>query len=270
MGNMTTYPFANRAAEDERLVAQGALFDPLTRRLLGRAGLRPGMRVLDLGSGAGNVARLAAEMVGPDGAVVGIEKDPAAVELAERRTDATNIEFRVGDAQTLEGVEGSFDAVVGRLFLMYLPDPVAALSRAATRVRPGGVVCIHETDLQYLPANPYTPLWVQAHEWFLAALEKAGIELRMGPSLFTAFRAAGLPGPRLLVETFADGGPDAPAWGWANVIAAAVPLMERLGVATRAEVDPDTLADRLLKETLACDGCVIGPPMTGAWVNVPV
>ncbi|HEY7595241.1 MAG TPA: class I SAM-dependent methyltransferase [Actinophytocola sp.] len=266
---MNSYPFADRAAEDERLVAQGALFDPLTVRLLTRAGLAPGMRVLDLGSGAGNVARLAAELVGPDGAVVGIEQDPAAVELARRRTGATNIEFRVGDAQTLEGVEGDFDAVIGRLFLMYLPDPVAALSRAATRVRPGGLICIHETDLDYVPAFPYTPLWSEAHGWFLEALEKAGIERRMGPSLFAAFRAAGLPAPRLLVETFAEGGPEAPAWGWANVIAAAVPLMERTGVAMYAEVDPPTLADRLLAETLACDGCVIGPPMTGAWVTVP-
>jgi hypothetical protein len=56
-----------------------------------------------------------------------------------------------------------------------------------------------------------------------------------------------------------------PGLGWANVISAAVPLIERLGVATRVEVDPPTLADRLLAETLAHDGCVIGPPMTGAW-----
>jgi SAM-dependent methyltransferase len=264
-----SYPFNDRAAEDERLIAQGRLFDPLTRRLLRRAGLAPGMRVLDLGSGSGNVARLAAELVGPDGAVVGIERDPAAVELARRRTDAANIEFRVGDAQTLEGVEDGFDAVVGRLFLMYLPDPAAALRRAARRVRPGGLVCMHEADLHYFPVSPPTPLWGQVHTWFLQALEKAGIERRMGPSLFTAFRAAGLPGPRLLVETFADGGPGAPAWGWANVVSAAVPLMERLGVATESELDPATLGERLLAETLACDGCVIGPPMTGAWTALP-
>jgi SAM-dependent methyltransferase len=261
----TSYPFADRAAEDERLVAQGRLFDPLTRRLLQRAGLAPGMRVLELGSGAGNVARLAAEMVGPAGAVVGIERDPAAVELAERRTQASNVEFRVGDAQTLEGVEDGFDAVVGRLILMYLPDPAAALRRAATRLRPDGLVCMHEADLHYMWTSPQTPLWGQVRAWFLETLEKAGIERRMGPSLFTAFRAAGIPRPRLLVEAIAEGGPAAPAWGWANVVSAAVPLMERLGVATRAEVDPATLANRLLAETLAHDGCVITPPMTGAW-----
>jgi ubiquinone/menaquinone biosynthesis C-methylase UbiE len=91
------------------------------------------MRVLDLGSGAGNVARLVAELVGPGGAVVGVERDPVAVELARRRTDAPNVEFRVGDVQTLQDVEDGFDAVVGRLVLMYLTDPVAALRRAASR-----------------------------------------------------------------------------------------------------------------------------------------
>jgi SAM-dependent methyltransferase len=263
------YPFADRAAEDERLIAQGRLFDPLTRRLLRQAGLAPGMRVLDLGSGAGNVARLAGELVGPDGSVVGIERDPAAAALARQRTDAANVEFRVGDVQTLDGVEDGFDAVVGRLVLMYLPDPVAALRHAAERVRRGGLVCMHEADLGYLYASPQTPLWAQVRTWFGQALEKAGIERRMGPALFTTFRAAGLPGPRLMVEAFAGGGPGAPAWAWANVLAAAIPLMEQLGVATRAEVDPVTLADRLLAQTLASDGCVIGPPMTGAWTALP-
>ena len=45
--------------------------------------------------------------------------------------------------------------------------------------------------------------------------------------------------------------------------------MERLGVTTAAEVDAATLAGRLLAETAACDGCVIGPPMTGAWITLP-
>jgi hypothetical protein len=52
-------------------------------------------------------------------------------------------------------------------------------------------------------------------------------------------------------------------------VSAAVPLMEKLGVATRAEVDPATLSDRLVAETLAADGCVICPPMTGAWAVRP-
>lgn len=265
---MVSYPFADRSAEDERLVAQGAVFDPLTRRLFTEAGLAPGMRVLEMGSGAGNVTRLAAEFVGPSGHVVGVERDPAAVELARRRTEAPNVEFRVGDVQTLDDIEAGFDAVVGRLVLMYVPDPVAAIRRAASRVRPGGLVCLHECAWDYLWASPQTPLWTQVRGWSLELVEKAGVERRMGPGLFGAFRAAGVPDPSLIMETFTAGGPDAPAWAWANVVAGVAPLLEELGLCTQAELDPPTLADRLLAETLAADGCVIGPLMTGAWARL--
>lgn len=264
------YPFgADRVSEDERLIAQGRLFDPLTSRVLQEAGLRPGMRVLDLGSGAGNVTRLAAGLVGPSGSVLGVDTDPEAVELAARRTTVRNAAFRVADIQTLEGIEDGFDAVVGRLVLMYTPDPAAVLRSAAGRVRPGGLVCMHEADLAYPNSSPRTPLWAQTQAWFLDALAKGGFEGRMGPALFSTFLAAGLPGPRLLVEGFAEGGPDAPAWAWANVFSAAVPLMERTGVATHAEVDSPTLASRLLAEILAVGGCGFGPPMTGAWTVLP-
>jgi SAM-dependent methyltransferase len=266
------YIFEERAAENERLLAQGTIFDPLTRRLLIEAGLAPGMRVLDLGSGAGNVAIVAANLVGPEGAVVGVERDPNAVERAQRivsEAGHANIEFRVGDVQTLDGVEAGFDAVIGRLILMYLPDPAAALRQAATRVRPGGTICIHEADLTYLYSSPPTPLWQQVRAWFLDTLAKARVEPRMGLSLFSVYRAAGLPDPQLVFETFVAGGPQAPAWGWANVIRGVVPLMERLGIATEAEIAPATLADRLLAELLPNNGIVIGPPLIGAWSTVP-
>jgi SAM-dependent methyltransferase len=266
------YIFENRAAENERLLAQGKILDPLTRRVLLEAGLAPGMRVLDLGSGAGNVAMIAADLVGPSGAVVGVERDPEAVDRARRlisETGPANIEYRVGDVQTLEGVEAGFDAVTGRLILMYLADPAGALRQAAARARPGGVICMHEADFTPPYASPPTPLWQQVRAWFLETLAKAGAEPRMGLSLFTAYRAAGLPDPQLILETFVAGGPQAPAWGWANVIRGAVPVMERLGIATEKEVGPATLADRLLAELLANSAIMIGPPLIGAWSTVP-
>ncbi|MFG1948300.1 class I SAM-dependent methyltransferase [Nonomuraea sp. NPDC048826] len=266
------YPFEDRRAEEARLVAQGRLFDPLTRRLLADAGLTPGMRVLDLGSGAGNVALIAAGLVGPEGRVVGVERDPVAVERARRlaaEAGVANVEFREGDVTTLEGVEPGFDAVVGRLVLMYLADPAGALRRAAGRLRPGGVLCLHEADLDYLWAYPRTPLWEQLRGWLFQTLEKAGVRRRMGLELYGAFRAAGLPAPRLTFEAVAGGGPEAPAWGWAWFVGGLAPLMARLGVATVAEVGPETLADRLLAELTAEDGYVIGPPLVGAWAVVP-
>ena len=73
------YAFADRAQEQRRLASQAELFDPLTERVFRTAGLATGMRVLDLGSGAGDVAMLAARLVGREGEVVGVERDPQAV-----------------------------------------------------------------------------------------------------------------------------------------------------------------------------------------------
>lgn len=266
------YIFQDREAEQRRLEAQARLFDPLTARLFAAAGIGPGMRVLDLGSGAGHVAQLVARLVGHDGAVVGVERDAQAVESARLRlADAgvDNVELHVGDVQAVEQLEDRFDAVVGRLILMYLPDPAAALSGAARLLRPGGVIAMHEGDMTYTWATPGGELWDQVRGWFLQTLEIAGVEARMGLRLYDTFVAAGLPGPELVLEAAAIGGPEAPAFGWANVVRGVLPLMERLGVAKGADLQPDTLEDRLFEEISARNGIVIGPPMMGAWTRVP-
>jgi ubiquinone/menaquinone biosynthesis C-methylase UbiE len=185
------------------------------------AKIGPGMRVLDLGSGAGHVALLAARLVGPNGSVVGVERDPQAVKMARERihaAGATNVELVVGDVQTLEGIEGEFDAVVGRLILMYLNDPAAALREAAARLRPNGILAMQEADLAYDWAAPQTPLWEQVRGWFLQTLAHAGVEERMGLRLYRCFTAAGLAAPQMTLESTVVGGPDAPAWGWANLV----------------------------------------------------
>jgi SAM-dependent methyltransferase len=266
------YAFTDRAHEQRRLASQAELFDPLTERVFRAAGLGNGMRVLDLGSGAGDVAMLAARLVGPEGEVVGVERDPEAVASATARvTQAglTNVRFIQGDAQKLDGVADGFDAAVGRLVLMYFPDPVAGLRRTAGLVRPGGLVCFHEGDMAYDWAAPMTPLWTQMRTLFLAALERAEAAPRMGQSLYATFIAAGLPPPELRLECAVGGGDRSFAWAWANVIRGVLPLMERFGITTAAELQPDTLTERLQDELRAANGIVISPPMIGAWARLP-
>lgn len=265
-----TYVFTDAPGEDRRLRDQATVLDPLTRRLFADAGLAPGMRVLDLGSGAGNVAVLAAEAVGPDGCVVGIDRDPDAVERARQLAAGTpNVEFREGDLHSLDGVDGEFDAVVGRLVLTHLPDPVAALRRAAGHVRPGGLVCMHEADLTSDWTSHQTPLWDQVRGWLLDTCTRTGVDTRMGPSLFATFRSAGLPDPELVLEAPVGGGASSPAFGWANVVGALVPVMEGLGITTGAAVGVETLTERLDAEISAHHGTVVGPLMYGAWSRVP-
>ncbi|MGH3585757.1 MAG: class I SAM-dependent methyltransferase [Pseudonocardia sp.] len=261
----------DRQIEEERLLAQGKVLDPLTRRVFASAGLSRGMRVLDLGSGAGNVSRIAAEFVGPEGSVVGVERDPDAVRRAERlAADAglRNVEFRQGDVESLDSLGGEFDAVVGRLVLMYLADPAGALRQAASLLRPGGLVCLHEADLTYIPSTSEAPTWRQLRSWLAELFARIDADVRMGPSLFATFRAAGLPDPEMAMEAVVGGGDHAYAFGWANIAIAALPLMERFGIATPAEVDPDTLTERLLAEVHAEQGIVVGPCLYGAWATL--
>jgi 2-polyprenyl-3-methyl-5-hydroxy-6-metoxy-1,4-benzoquinol methylase len=112
-------------------VARAVLSD--SYKVIDNLDAAPGMRVLDIGSGAGNMARLAAEIVGPAGHVTAVDADAAAVEIASTYNTVPTVEFRVADAHTLDGIDDGFDAVTGRLVLMYLSNPAAALQEAGSR-----------------------------------------------------------------------------------------------------------------------------------------
>ena len=82
----TKYVLGSAPRELERLILQAEIIRPITERHLRQAGLKPGMRVLDLGRGVGDVSLLAAGMVGPFGSVVGVDQSPEAIALAKGRT----------------------------------------------------------------------------------------------------------------------------------------------------------------------------------------
>lgn len=267
IGTRPDYLFVHGRSEHERLLAQSALIDGVTRELFAAAMIAPGSWVLDLGCGAGSVSLLAADVVGSTGSVLGIDTNPETVAMAAARAarlGVDNVEFRVADVQTLDGVGTGFDAVVGRLILMYLADPVAALRVAAERVRPGGLVCFHEADFTYDWSVPMPPLWSYAYDCLHETMRRAGVEPRMAHRLHATFRAAGLPAPRMRVGADAWGGDSLPAYGWADVVLGALPLMERFGVTTAEELGADTLRERLRAELRAVDGVMISAVLTGA------
>jgi ubiquinone/menaquinone biosynthesis C-methylase UbiE len=138
----SAYPLGNSDAEHDRLIRQAECLRPLTDRLFREAGIGAGQRVLDLGSGVGDVAILTAAIVGPFGAVVGIERDPVSIARARSRiaqAGLQNVQFIEADAANFS-CDGSFDAAVGRFILEFVPDPVAVVRSISALVRPGGVV----------------------------------------------------------------------------------------------------------------------------------
>ncbi|MCZ0983132.1 methyltransferase domain-containing protein [Streptomyces diastatochromogenes] len=84
-GPDSAYLLGHSPTETDRLVLQARLYDPITEQALRTAGLRPGMRVLDVGCGAGDVTFLAARIVGPEGTVLGVDAAPRALEVARAR-----------------------------------------------------------------------------------------------------------------------------------------------------------------------------------------
>jgi ubiquinone/menaquinone biosynthesis C-methylase UbiE len=111
------------------------------------AGLRRGMRVLDVGRGHGDVTLLVAEAVGPAGQVVALDNAPMAVEATRHRTASlANVEVVLGDMRD-SAFERAFDAVVGRHVLLHCPTPAPALQRIVDLVAPGGLIVSQEYDL---------------------------------------------------------------------------------------------------------------------------
>src|SRR5689334_14888195 len=141
---ITDYALGHTPWEIHRLADQATILRPITTRLLERAGLKPGMRVLDIGCGAGDVAVLAGEIVGGSGRVLGIDRSEAAIETARARAvSAKNIAFEIASPEDLADEE-RFDMVVGRYVLIFQDDPASFVRASARLAKPSGVIAFHE------------------------------------------------------------------------------------------------------------------------------
>ena len=267
-----TYALGHSDQELERLGKQGRLVGPITRRFFEAAGLAPGMRVLDVGSGAGDVAFLAAELVGERGEVVGADRSGDAVAKARQRAAARSlrhVSFREGDPAAM-AFDRPFDAVVGRYVLLYQPDPAAMLRKLASYLRPGGVVVFHEPDWYGVRSIPVSPLYHRCSDWIVETLLRSGAASHTGLGLHRAFVGAGLPAPAMRLDALIGGGPNAADLLHLNadIVASLLPEMERLGVATAADVKIESLADRMIAEAISLDALLVGRYEVGAWSRV--
>jgi SAM-dependent methyltransferase len=252
-----------------RLVDQAKVINRMSERFMREAGIAPGMRVLDLGSGMGDVALLAARLVGPEGYVLGVERSPELLAAAQERIDdlgVTNVELVEGDVAHLPELGGRpFDAVVGRLILMHLAHPAAVLRAAATLVRRGGPVVAMEYDTAWLPSHPAVDLWDDTVAMLRTALVSGGMKARMGLELRRAFLEARLAPPELRAEQDLGGGLQWSGYeAIAETVRASMPLIEAAGLGTAEEIDVDTLAARLRTAVVAAGAVAAGPVLVGA------
>ena len=263
------YVLGSDQAEVARLDAQAAMSAPATRLLL-EAGARisPGMRVLDLGTGLGHVALEVATLVGPRGIVVGIDQSTRLLEIAEHRRLAAginNVTFVEADVRTFQDTE-PFDAIVGRLILFHLPDAIDVLAHHLAALRPGGVVLAIDFDGGSIRAEPPVPLVTTIRDWVEAAFRSAGANPVIGARLALLLRGAGaLDVTSFGVQTYlAPDDPTGPGWV-AGLVKSLAPRIIGAGIATEADLDVDTLHQRVAQALARSDAVLLPPTLVGAW-----
>lgn len=265
------YVLGHSEKELTRLERQGQIFGAETRDTLRRAGISSGMAVLDIGCGVGDVAMIAAEIVGPTGRVLGIDTAHQALELASARAARAGYDWLTYQKADIYGYQSGslFDAVVGRFILTHVPDAVGALKAMVRLIRPQGIAAFIEMDIDQAGAVPEMPLLRTCIDWMIATYRSVGTDPNMGSKLYATFRAAGLT-PRLFGTCRIESGPDSIAYEFtAETLRSLLPAMERYGIASPDEVGLDTVAARLREAALAGDHCIFMPRLIGAWATTP-
>jgi SAM-dependent methyltransferase len=187
------YSLATGAAAVRRLHRLHAVYSPVGRRALLRAGLREGMRVADFGCGVGVVTRMMADIVGPSGSVTGIDVNGAQLKEAAdlcAREGFRNTFFTERSAYDTGLPRNSFDLVYCRFLLLHLSDPAAGLREMLNVVKPGGILVVEDGDLTSAGSIPTTAL--DAFAGLFGRLGPIrGLNYRLGNDLADLVRAAG-------------------------------------------------------------------------------
>jgi SAM-dependent methyltransferase len=262
------YALGRSAEEYARLARQAEILKPMTRRLFADAGIGQGMRGLDLGSGAGDVSLLLAEMVGPEGSVIGIDVDEGALAHARKRLSAagvSNVTFVNSDLADYIP-NAPVDAIVGRLVLMYQVDPAAALTKLTPHLRPGGVVAFLEPWFQS-PSGPDTAT-KRAVTCIVETLRHSGAHVDLGLRLHRVFLTAGLPLPNMRLEIVLDPREDSPLYdNLADTAAQLLPKAIEYGIPGADGLDVASLAGRVRAEMDAVGYAMPGPTLVAAWCS---
>lgn len=189
------YIHGTRPEEQQRL--------SVLNRLLNEASLRQmrvqaGERILDVGSGLGQLTRALARAAGPAGHVVGIERDPEQMDEALRQAGAAGedglVDFRVGDAVKLpldDDQWGTFDIVHARFLLEHVPDPPAVVGAMVRAARPGGRIVLEDDDHDVLRFFPELPETRRLWEAYFRTYAKFGRDPYVGRRLVAMLHQAG-------------------------------------------------------------------------------
>ena len=273
----TEYSLGASRRETARLETQASGMQSFVHDLLVSAGVQPGMSVLDLGSGAGDTSLAARSVVGETGRVLGVDVTPASLERARGRVaDAgfENITFMEADLTQDFEVDGEFDAIIGTLVLMYLPNREELLKSLMQRLRPGGIMAFGEINVDGGPAYPASPAWDRLEAWWLQALVANGTEIRMGMKLRALLMACGvvdIDGWSFVGQASRELGDTGGLRNRLAIARSMLPIMRRFSDAPPGELDRfDEYEAAVLREFQENKSIYIGPTGADLWGRKPL
>jgi SAM-dependent methyltransferase len=251
------YVLATGEEGEERLAVVNEVHGPDTRAFLLRAGLKPGMRVADIGCGIGTISCWMAGQVGADGTVQSVDVSAEQIATARRRADAAGIEnvtFAVASAYDTQLEAEGFDLVFCRFVLMHLQRPEEALREMRRLLRPGGVLAVEDGDFTALFCHPPLDAFDRCMALYRAAGERHGADFEIGRKLYALVRAVGFEATEVAMAqpVFVRGqAKRLPEW----TLAESANLLIEAGLTTAAEIDALIAA---LSAFAARDETVIG------------
>lgn len=192
IGEASQYAFSNDFAEGSQLRLLAEILDDHSTLILSDTGIAPGWQCLDVGAGAGTITAWLAELVGPDGHVTALDKDP------EHIRSGANITIRKGDVRTVDLPEGHYDLIHIRLVMLHLAERELVLQRLIAALKPGGVLVISEWDgerrdwLLHASSGDAVEAFTAFQAGLLAELEAHGADLGWARRAPIAMLAAGL------------------------------------------------------------------------------
>ena len=265
------YVLGTAEAEHDRLVRQAALLAPYTERLFREAGVGPRQRVLDIGSGMGDVALLAAQVVGPQGQVVGIDVDHAALAQARQRAEAhglRNVTFVETDLAQFTA-ENSFDAIVGRLTLQFVPQPIETLSTLARALRTGGVMVFQESNWEALLSQvSHLSLRRSCCELIYESFKRSNASVNMGSIFLRGFERIGFPNPCMRLDVPIGVDSETRRWVY-DLVCTLYPRFVEYGLSVSALGELATLSARLDSELTRHNSYAACIGLTGVWSRKP-
>ncbi|EZH74171.1 hypothetical protein ATO12_14980 [Aquimarina atlantica] len=227
----------------------------ITERLIETGKLKPGMRVLDLGCGNGNVSFIVSKFVGQHGIVVGLDNNKNAINAAKQKAnelELSNMKFIELDITKNFEIEYSkFDVIIVRRVLMYLSNPIKTIRNAITHLKPNGLFLVQENDMSLVPIGlEGMPIHQKIIGLIKKTLAKENANLNFGFELNTILTNSGLKVEKIWAEATVSTPSQLTPWSFlANVMKER--MLKHEVIKNLSELNLDSLEERLTEERLS-------------------